>query len=115
MSTHLGRRARKNGLDDWQIQQSIVTTASDETQSRVQHRPQHGGIAVQTIQTDHDLGAEKLVRRRRAADHLESAFEFSPVVPMARSPKRPHELRGMCLTKRGTASTAYPQIRGHCT
>src|SRR2546429_4237737 len=115
MSTHLGRRARKNCLDDWQIQQSIVTTASDETQSRVQNRPQHGGIAVQTIQTDHDLGAEKLVRPCIAGDHLESAFEFSPVVPIARSPKGAQELMGMCLQNRGTGSHDFPSLASFVT
>ena len=87
MGTHLNRRARKNCLYDCQIQESIVTTASDDPQSVVQNLPEHGGIAVQTIQTDHDLGEEKLVRRRIAGDHLESAFEFSPVVTIARAPK----------------------------
>lgn len=115
MGTHLGRRARKNSLDDCQIQESIVTAASNETQSRVQNLPQHGCIAVQPIQTNHDLGEEKFVRRRIAANRLQSAFEFSPVVPIARSPKRPPELMGMCLQNRGPGSHDFPSLASFVT
>ncbi len=110
MSADLNRGACKNRLDHCQIQESIVTTAPDNVQIGVQNLRQHSSVAVQAIQTDQDPGEEKLLRRRIPANHLKSAFEFSPVVTIARSPKGAQELMRMCLQNRGAGSHHFPSL-----
>jgi len=107
---HLHGRARNNGLDRGQIQERIVATAPDEAQMRVQDISEHSSVAIQAIHTHQDLGGEKLVRRRIPGDHLESLFQFFPVVAIARSPKCAHELMGMRLQNRGTRSHHFPSL-----
>ncbi len=110
VGTHLNRGAGKNRLDRCQIQESIVATASDEAQSRVQDICQHSGVAIQAIQTHQELGGEKLLRRRIPGDNLESSFQFFAVVAIARSPKRAHELMRMRLQNRGAGSQHFPSL-----
>src|SRR5205823_11984235 len=57
-----------------------------------------------------DLGEEKLVRRRIAADHLESPSQFCAVVAIARAPKRAHKLMGMRLQKRRAGAHHFPSL-----
>src|SRR5216684_6973627 len=110
MSANFNGRTRQNRLDRNQIQESIVTTAPDESHICVQDIFEYSGVAIQAIQPHQDLGEEELVRRCVTGDDLESPLQFFPVIAVARSPKRAQELMRMGLQKRGAGSHDFPPL-----
>jgi hypothetical protein len=85
MSTLRIWRASKTRLYLWSIQQSIITAAGEQTKTGMQHIRYRRSVPIQPIQTDHHLADGQRKSGRILGGGFQSAFQFAPVVAIARS------------------------------
>src|SRR6266702_2886379 len=77
-------RASKTRLYLWSIQESIITAAGEQTKTGMQHIRERRSVPIQPIQTDQHLGDGQRKSGRVPGGSFQSAFQFAPVVAIAR-------------------------------
>lgn len=110
MGADLDGRSRQYCLNVCSIQHALFAAPPDEAQTGVQDIAQDSSVTMQAIQPDQHVGGKKLVRRRIRDEKRQGAFQFSPIVTIARSPKRAQDVMGMRLYTRGAGSHDFPSL-----
>src|SRR6266516_4253595 len=90
------------------LQQRVIFTARNHAQPTAQDIGQRSGIAIQTVEADHDLGKRKGKCQRVPGHSLQSTVQFLPIFPIARSRIRAEPLMGKRLENGGPGSHDFP-------
>ncbi len=88
VGTDSNGRARQHRLHFWPIQESIITTTHEKTETRLQDDGDDRSIAVLPIQTQQDLDRLKLMVFGITGRHQTGTSQFPAIVTIAGSPKR---------------------------
>src|SRR2546423_12693517 len=101
MDAHLIRGTRQCLLDDYQIQQTVVTTSGNLSEASGEDIDERSGVAIETVETKQHRSNGKRKLCGIAGAHLDSSQEFSSVIPIAWPSKSAQKLMGMCLEDDG--------------